>query len=195
MHHAPGRAARPRSGAALAAPLAVLALATGALAACGGGNDTATPGSTVGTTATGTTTTGAAGGATMGDSTAMAGAGAAGGSLSDPSTVAQLDSVASAARTGLTALPPAVAASLLSSFERKLSASNDPALTDIAKDLGELRAELTDQGGQVDGEDVGEVLRKLGPKVTKVADRGGSASGTLRTIGEQLTAAGGQLKQ
>ncbi|MGZ8413085.1 MAG: hypothetical protein ACXW05_10150, partial [Gemmatirosa sp.] len=48
------------------------------------------------------------------------------GSLSDASTVAQLDSVATAARSGLTSLAPAIAVPLIQSLEDKLDASNNP---------------------------------------------------------------------
>lgn len=112
-------------------------------------------------------------------------------SLADASTAPQLDSVATAAKGGLTSLAPAVAVPLIQSLEDKLDNSNDPALTDIAKDLEKLREELQDD--TVDGRDVGEILRRLGPKVTTVASKGGAASGTLTAIGSELTKAGGAL--
>lgn len=171
--------------------LAVAALAL--VTACGGNRD-----ETAGTT----TSTGTVAGDSMasaapmtGDSATMAPGTAAGtnASLADANTSAQLDSVNTAARSGLTSLSPAVAIPLIRSLEDKLDNSNDPALTDIAKDLEKLREELDDD--TVDGKDVGEILGRLGPKVTNVAGNAGAASGTLRSIGEQLTAAARQLNK
>jgi hypothetical protein len=157
------------------------------VAACGGGNDTAA-----------TTDTGmAAGTGTIaGDSAGVMAPGTAAGttaSLSDPSTSAQLDSVATAARSGLTSLAPAVAVPLIQSIEDKLDNSNDPALTDIAKDLEKLREELNDAGG-VNGGDVANILERLGPKVTNAASKGGAASGTLTAIGSELSKAATALR-
>ena len=169
------------------------ALALAALAACGGGETAST--TTTTDTGMGAGATTSAAGATTGDSGMMAPGTAAGtgASLADASTTAQLDSVATAARTGLTSLAPSVAVPLIQSLEDKLDNSNDPALTDIAKDLEKLREELG--AGTVDGGDVSEILERLGPKVTNVAANAGAASGTLRTIGEQLSAAAKTLKQ
>ena len=130
-----------------------------------------------------------------GDSGMMAPGTAAGtnASLADANTSAQLDSVVTAGRSGLTSLAPAVAVPLIRSLEDKLDNSNDPALTDIAKDLEKLREELAE--GTVDGGDVSEILERLGPKVTKVAANGGAAAGTLRTLGGQLTTAARALKK
>lgn len=109
-------------------------------------------------------------------------------SLADASTAPQLDSVNTAAKAGLTALAPAVAIPLIRSLEDKLDASNDPALTDIGKDLEKLREELDD--ATVDAHDVGEIFRRLGPKVTAVAAKGGAAQGTLSSIGAEISKAG-----
>lgn len=167
--------------------LAVAAVAL--LAACGGSDD-----------AREGTDTAVMGGAVTGD-TAAAGAGTmapgmattTGASLADASTSAQLDSVSTAAKGGLTKLAPAVAIPLIQSLEDKLDNSNDPALTDIAKDLEKLREELDDD--TIDGKEVGNILERLGPKVTAVADKGGAASGTLRGIGTELTSAARMLKR
>ncbi|MGZ8378217.1 MAG: hypothetical protein ACXW61_16885 [Gemmatirosa sp.] len=157
------------------------------VAACGGGSDTAATDSATGMT-TGAMASDSAG--MMAPGTATAGTP---GSLSDASTVAQLDSVATAARSGLTSLAPAIAVPLIQSLEDKLDASNNPALTDIAKDLEKLREELNDAGG-VNGGDVASILERLGPKVTSVASQGGAASGTLTAIGNELTRAATQLR-
>ena len=158
-----------------------------AVAACSKAEDTAA------TTDTAAMTTPSA--AVTGDSAGMMAPGTAAGttsSLSDPSTGAQLDSIATAAKGGLTSLPAAVAVPLIQSLEDKLDNSNDPALTDIAKDLEKLREELSDD--TVDGGDVSEILARLGPKVTNVAGKGGAASGTLQAIGSELTKAARALK-
>ena len=158
-----------------------------AVAACSKANDTAA------TTDTALTTTPSA--AVTGDSAGVMAPGTAAGttaSLSDPSTGPQLDSIATAAKGGLTSLAPAVAVPLIQSLEDKLDNSNDPALTDIAKDLEKLREELSDD--TVDGGDVSEILGRLGPKVTNVASKGGAASGTLQAIGAELTRAATALK-
>jgi hypothetical protein len=167
----------------------VLACGVVALTACGGSADqTAAANSesaSVASSASGT-----------GDSAGMMAPGTAAAtnaSLSDPSTGAQLDSVATAARGGLTSLAPAAAVPLIRSLEDKLDNSNDPALTDIAKDLEKLREEL-EGGGQVNGGDVAEILGRLGPKVTTVASKGGAAQGTLQAIGSELTKAATQLR-
>jgi hypothetical protein len=166
-----------------------------ALAACGGGDRNAAD-----TAAMGMGASGAAAGTVApapGDSAgAMApGTGAATtASLSDASTTSQLDSVATAARSGLTSLAPAVAVPLIRSLEDKLDNSNDPALTDIAKDLEKLREELDDASGNVNGGDVAEILARLGPKVTNVASKAGPAQSTVSAIGSELTKAATQLR-
>ena len=116
----------------------------------------------------------------------------AGGSLADPSTTAQLDSVQNAARSGLTSLPVATAVPLIRSLEQKLRASTDADLRDIGDELGELAEELGKS--PVDGREIGETLSELGPKVTRVASKGGAAQSTLTAIGSELTRAGTQLR-
>jgi hypothetical protein len=157
------------------------------VAACSGAKDTAAD------TAAGTTT-GTVPGAVAGDTGAMAPGTAAAttASLSDANTGAQLDSVVTAARSGLTSLAPAVAVPLIQSIEDKLDNSNDPALTDIAKDLEKLREELQDD--TPDGPDIANILERLGPKVTAVASKAGAASSTVSAIGAELTKAATQLK-
>lgn len=182
---------QPRSPAvrSLLAAAGLAAFTTAGVAACGGERPAA------GTDSTAMAPAPAAGAPMAGDSAGMMAPGTGtttSASLGDPSTGAQLDSVATAARGGLTALAPSVAVPLIRSLEDKLDASNDPALTDIAKDLEKLREELADD--TVDGGDVGEILERLGPKVTNVAAKGGAAQGTLQAIGSELTKAATQLR-
>jgi hypothetical protein len=163
-----------------------------ALAACGGNRDASATADSA-ATAAGTAADSAAnrvGAAATGDTGAMAPGAAAGtnASLADPSTAAQLDSVNTAAKAGLTSLAPKAAVALIRSLEDKLDNSNDPALTDIAKDLEKLREELDE--GTIDTHDVGEIFRRLGPKVTTAAGKGGAAGSTLRSIGAEITKAG-----
>ena len=111
-------------------------------------------------------------------------------SLADPSTVTDLDQTVTAAEGGLTKLAPAAAIAIIQRFEDKLDNSNDPDLTDIAKDLEKLREELGDD--TVDGEDTSDILKRLGEKVTKVAAKPG-APAQLTRLGSALSSAGKQL--
>ena len=163
--------------ARLAIPAAFL------LAACGGEKSEGTDTSAAMNPAASTT---------AGGDTAAGAAGAGAGSLSDPSTVAQLDSVNTAAKAGLTKLPVAVAVPLVQSFENKLKASSDADLKSIGDDLGELREELGKS--PVNGKEIGDELSEIGPKVTRAASKGGAAQATLTAIGSELTKAGRSLK-
>jgi|GEM_PF-5239778 hypothetical protein len=164
--------------ARLAIPAAFL------LAACGGEKSEGTDTSAAMNPAASTTA--------GGDTAAGGAAGAGAGSLSDPSTVAQLDSVNTAAKSGLTKLPVAVAVPLVQSFENKLKASSDADLKSIGDDLGELREELGKS--PVNGKEIGDELAEIGPKVTRAASKGGAAGATLTAIGAELTKAGRSLK-
>jgi hypothetical protein len=173
-----------------------LALAAVTLAACGGNRDAqATADSAAAAVGAGMDTMAGRTGAAMGGDTGVMAPGTAAGTsamLSDPSTGPQIDSVVTAARAGLTSLAPSVAVPLIQRLEDKLDNSNDPALTDIAKDLEKLREELADD--TVDGPDVASILERLGPKVTNAAGNAGAAAGTLRELGQQLTQAATQLR-
>jgi hypothetical protein len=151
---------------------APLACALAVLAACGGRDETAArAGDTL------SLRVDSAGGSST----------AVGGSLADASTVAQIDSVATAANNGLTSLSPAVAVPLIRSLEEKLDASEDAALDDIADELEKLREEL--DGSKIEPPEIANILERLGPKVQQVAARGGAAQGSLETIARALTAA------
>lgn len=114
------------------------------------------------------------------------------GTAADTGLVAQLDSVNTAAKAGLTKLPASVAVPLIQSIETKLQASGRPALRSIARDLTALRTELG--AATVSGPRVGAILRRVGPKVTTAAaTQSGMVRTTLREIGRELTAAGRQL--
>jgi hypothetical protein len=164
-----------------------------ALAAACGGEKTATTDTTASLnplpspTGAAAESASAVGGGT-GGVTSEAGAG----SLGDPNTVAQLDSVNTAAKAGLTNLPVAVAVPLIRSFEGKLKGSNDAALRDIGDELDDVREAL--EKNPVDRGELAEALGELGPKVTKAAAKGGAAQATLRSIGAELTKAATALR-
>ena len=174
------------------------AAAAFALVACGGGDRNAADSAAMAAGATGAAAGTVAPAPAPGDSAGViapgTGAVSSTASLSDASTTAELDSVATAAKSGLTKLAPAVAVPLIRSLENKLDNSNDPELTDIAKDLEKLREELDDASGSVNGGDVANILERLGPKVTKVAPKAGAASSTLQAIGTELTNAAKSLR-
>ncbi len=110
----------------------------------------------------------------------------------DSSLVAQLDTVNSAAKAGLTNLPPAAAAALVGSIQSKLAGSRSPALRSIAADLSALQTELS--AGTVNGPRIGAILGRIGPKVSRVAGmQSGPVATTLNEIGSELTAASRQL--
>ena len=60
---------------------------------------------------------------------------------------------------------------LIQRLEDKLDASNDPALTDIAKDFEKLREELADD--TPDTPDIVSILERVGPKLTNAAANAG----------------------
>lgn len=162
-----------------------------ALAACGNRDASATADSAA--TAVGTaadTAAGRVGAAMTGDSGTMAPGTAAGtkASVADANTGPQLDSVNTALKGGLTSVPKGTAVALIQSLEDKLDNTNDPAFTDIAKDLEKLREELQDD--TIDAHDVGEIFRRLGPKVTAAASKAGAAQGVVSSIGAEITKAG-----
>jgi hypothetical protein len=110
----------------------------------------------------------------------------------DTSLVGQVQTVVAAARSGLTSVPVATATELLESIETKLRATGSGPLRSIAVDLRALRGELNRP--TVSGRRVGVVLRRVGPKVTRVAaTQSGGVRTALRELGSQLTTAGRDL--
>ena len=110
----------------------------------------------------------------------------------DSGLVAQLDSVNTAAKAGLTNLPAAAAVSLIQGIETRLRGTRNAGLRSIAADLASLRSEL----GQstINGRRVGTILSRVGPKVTRVAGtQSGALRTTLRSVGSELTSAGRSL--
>ena len=168
---------------------AAVALAA-SLAACSRGDNAAsdTAGAVVAATPGGTAT----------DSGVNAGAGtgagtAANNNLSDPSTVTQVDAIISAAEAGLTSLSGSAAIAAIDPIREKLHNSGNPGLESIADDLDELRDKLDDN--PINGRDVGTILSRVGPKVTKASTEpeAGAAARRLSRLGSLLTQAGRKL--
>jgi hypothetical protein len=108
------------------------------------------------------------------------------------SLVARVDSVNAAAKSGLTSVPATVAVGLVRGIETQLRASRNASLRSIATDLRALRTELG--RSTVNGRQVGAILRRVGPKVTRVAStQSGALATTLRELGGELTTAGRSL--
>lgn len=102
----------------------------------------------------------------------------------------ELDGTISALQGGLTSLSPAAAVSNIEGWQQKLSGLG---ATDIANDLGELKALLT--SGNLDGKAIGAVLTKLGSKTTASASGAPAADmGKLQQLGSMLSGVGQTLK-
>lgn len=106
--------------------------------------------------------------------------------------VADTDSVIAGAQTpgGITSLAPAVAVPIIQRIEDALDATNVEPLDEIATDLESLREELA---GDVNGGEIGEILVRLGEKVTAYAPQSGAAQDRLTTLGNALTTQGRAL--
>jgi len=105
---------------------------------------------------------------------------------------ADVDTVAAAAERGLTSLAPAVAIPIIQRIEDALDATNVEALDEMATDLESLREELDDD--TIDGSEVGNILTRLGGKVTAYAPNAPEAvRAKLTTLGASLTRQGRAL--
>ena len=105
----------------------------------------------------------------------------------------ELDATASNLENGVKNLVLDRAVAEISSWQRKLQASGEDDLQEVAEELVRLRRELEngmDSSG-VDGEAVGEVLARLGSKVQAVADKRGTSAGP--GVEEKLKKLGGLL--
>ena len=105
----------------------------------------------------------------------------------------ELDATASNLENGVRNLVLDRAVAEISSWQRKLQASGEDDLQEVAEELVRLRRELEngmDSSG-VDGEAVGEVLARLGSKVQAVADKRGTSAGP--GVEEKLKKLGGLL--
>lgn len=114
--------------------------------------------------------------------------------VSDPVTVAQIDTVILTAGRNITQIPTNIAVPLLQRLEERLDATKTPPLTQIADGLGDLRGELGKD--KIDGKRVGSILLDLGNRTSAVGGNrqiAGAASDRLTQLGELLTQAGRQL--
>lgn len=114
------------------------------------------------------------------------------GTLGDSASGAQLDSLVSAFRGDVTALPPADAAQMVGSWQAQLAGSGDEQLADIAVDLGALREALA--APAVDRAVVATLLSRLAPKVTAAAPKAGDRAPQLRALGESLDRTAARLR-
>lgn len=81
----------------------------------------------------------------------------------------------------------------ISGWLRKLQASGEADLEEVAEDLVRLRRELENSmdSGRVDNAAVGEILTELGSKVQAVADKRGTSAGP--SVEQKLKKLGGLL--
>ena len=111
----------------------------------------------------------------------------------DHISVEELDATASNLENGVRNLVLDRAVAEISGWQRKLQASGEDDLQEVAEELVRLRRELEngmDSSG-VDGEAVGEMLARLGSKVQAVADERGTSAGP--GVEEKLKKLGGLL--
>ena len=114
--------------------------------------------------------------------------------VSDPVTLAEIDTVIITASRRITDIPPNIAIPLIQRLEDRLDATNVEPLDQIATQLEELREELAES--PIDGNRVGRILVDLGNRTSDVAGNpqiAGAAAGRLTRLGELLTQAGQQL--
>lgn len=105
----------------------------------------------------------------------------------------ELDATVSNLENGVRNLVLDRAVAEISSWQRKLQASGEDDLQEVAEELVRLRRELEngmDSSG-VDGEAVGKILARLGSKVQAVADKRGTSAGP--GVEEKLKKLGGLL--
>lgn len=105
----------------------------------------------------------------------------------------ELDATVSNLENGVRNLVLDRAVAEISSWQRKLQASGEGDLQEVAEELVRLRREIEngmDSSG-VDGEAVGKILARLGSKVQAVADKRGTSAGP--GVEEKLKKLGGLL--
>lgn len=106
----------------------------------------------------------------------------------------ELDSTVSNLETGVMNLVLDRAVAEVSGWQRKLEASGEEDLQEVAQELVRLRREL-DNGmesrGGLDSKEVGAILKALSSKVQAVADKRGTSAGP--SVEEKLERLGGLL--
>ncbi len=97
-----------------------------------------------------------------------------------------LDATISALQKGLTSIPPEQAVAVISSWEEQLKG------TDLADDLGQLKAALTGSAGS---KSLAELLTDIGEDTTEASSGAkGDVAAKVKQLGELLAKAGSSLK-
>lgn len=86
---------------------------------------------------------------------------------------AKLDRTLNVLGGGLSGLAPESALHSIETWEAELQTADKPELTNIARDLAALRAELT---GNLDGNVIGKLLQRLGEQTITVAGQAGDGT-------------------
>lgn len=106
----------------------------------------------------------------------------------------ELDATVSNLENGVMNLVLDRAVAEVSGWQRKLEASGENDLLEVAQGLQRLRMELEkgmEQRGRLDAGEVGSILNELGSKVQAVADKRGTSAGP--GVEEKLKKLGGLL--
>lgn len=106
----------------------------------------------------------------------------------------ELEATVSSLENGVMNLVLDRAVAEVSGWQRKLEASGEDDLLEVAQGLQRLRTELekgTERRGGLDAEEVGRILNELGSKVQAVADKRGTSAGP--GVEEKLKKLGGLL--
>lgn len=108
-------------------------------------------------------------------------------------SVGELDATVSSLEHGVRNLVLDRAVAEISGWQRKLQASGESDLQEVAEELVRLRRELENgmESSGIDGAAVGELLKELGSKVQAVADKRGTSAGP--GVEEKLKKLGGLL--
>lgn len=109
-------------------------------------------------------------------------------------SVERLDSTASKLETGVMNLVLDRAVAEVSGWHRRLEASGEEDLLEVARDLHRLRVELEkgmEGRARLDAREIGRLLNGLGAKVQAIADKRGTSAGP--GVEERLKKLGGLL--
>lgn len=105
---------------------------------------------------------------------------------------ATVEGTIQALQGGVTSLAPATAVQNIQSWQSQLENAGDPALSEIAGNLGELNSMLQEQ--PIDGQAVGDLLSELGEQTTSAASNAqGDMTSQLEQLGTTLSEAGSNL--
>lgn len=104
----------------------------------------------------------------------------------------QLDSLTTAVRGGIAAMPLPVALRYVEAFRAALAGTGDEQLADIAVDLDALHTALS--ASPINTSLVERVLVRLAPQIIAVAPKAGASEPQVRVLGEQLGRAASGLR-